>query len=143
MAAAIDRHAVEAVGLDAPLADLLVRLFLAPENHLRGVEISQQLLIDPSRTSRLLDRAEATGIVVRTVDPADRRAQRITLTDSGRRKLEEFLPRLLAVLDRTVFDVLSEEELKALQSTLKKVERAARSLADRDGFAPSPEPDQL
>lgn len=135
LAGAIDRHAVSAVGLPPAVVDLLVRLRLAPDNHLRGVDISRQLLIDPSRTSRLIDRAETAGVVVRLPDPTDRRAQRITFTEKGRRAVERFLPLLLAVLDRTVFEVLSPTELETLVSLLLRLRRSARSLAQRDDLS--------
>lgn len=135
LSGAIDRHAVSAVGLPPPVVDLLVRLRLAPENHLRGVDIGRQLLIDPSRTSRLIDRAEAAGVVIRLSDPNDRRAQRITFTKKGRRTVERFLPLLLAVLDRTVFDILSPTELETLVSLLLRLRRSARSLAKRDDLS--------
>ncbi len=132
LGSAIDRHAVSKVGLPPPIVDLLVRLALAPDNQLRGIDISRQLLINPSRTSRLLDRAEARGVVARLPDPNDRRAQRITLTEDGRRIVESFFPLLLEVLDHTVFDIFNARELETLTRLLKRLRDTAHLVAQSD-----------
>ncbi len=132
LASAIDRHAVSEVSLPPSVVDLLVRLWLAPDNHLRGIDISRQLLINPSRASRLIDRAEAAGVIARLPDPTDRRAQRITFTEEGRRTLERFLPLLLKVLDRSVFEVFSPTEIETLIELLTKLRDSARSIAECD-----------
>ena len=136
LARAIDRHAVARVGLDPAISDLLVRLALAPDNHLRGIDICRQLLTNPSRTSRLIDRAEAAGVAERQADPEDRRAQRITLTDRGRAAVDEFLPHLLGVLDRTLYSSLTTQELKTLSTLLRRVRDGARRVAEVEVLEP-------
>lgn len=44
----------------------------------------------PSSASRLCDRLEAAGLVVRTVPADNRRAVRLSLTEEGLRRLESF-----------------------------------------------------
>jgi DNA-binding MarR family transcriptional regulator len=132
LASAIDRHAVATVGLAPDIVDLLVRLELTPEHHLRGIDISRQLLINPSRASRLIDRAEAAGVVSRQPDPEDRRAQRITFTEEGKQAVDQFLPRLLTVLDRTVFASLTPQEVEVLLRLLTRVRESARAVANEE-----------
>ncbi|NKB88365.1 MAG: MarR family transcriptional regulator [Acidobacteria bacterium] len=126
VADAIQRGAVPASGLSPALADLLTRLFLAPENRLRGVDIARQLAITPSRASRLIDRAEAAGVARRGIDPDDRRAQQVVLTEKGRERLHEFIPALLGVVDAVVHEELSEAERDTLVDLLRRVSRRAR-----------------
>ena len=48
-------------------------------------ELCELLDVRPSSLSELLARAEADGLLTRAVDEADRRIQRITLSEKGRR----------------------------------------------------------
>ena len=129
---AIERHVLTVVKLNRSMADLLTRLTLAPNNRLRGIDICRQLAINPSRTSRLIDRAEAAGLVQRLPDPEDRRAQFITFTDTGRRAIDEFAPHLLEVLDRVIHKTFTVAEHETLVELLLRLATAARALADSE-----------
>ena len=48
-------------------------------------ELCELLDVRPSSLSEMLSRAEADGLLTRAVDEADRRIQRITLSEKGRR----------------------------------------------------------
>ena len=68
----------------------------------------------------LLDRMERDDLLARKADPEDRRAQRIHLTDSGRRVKEP----VLAVVNKTLARVLegvSEKDLARVKETLRHV----------------------
>jgi DNA-binding MarR family transcriptional regulator len=126
--AAIEKLAVEPAGLDAATADLLVRLYRSPACGIRGVEIGQQCLMTATRVSRLVDRAEAAGLVERTPDPDDRRAQHVALTKAGREAARRYAPLLDEVLDAVVFETLSAGERATLIELLERVSRRARDL---------------
>jgi DNA-binding MarR family transcriptional regulator len=126
---ALERHASSTLGLDSYTADLLVQLMRAPEHRLRGVDLARQLLITTSRTSRLIDRAEAAGLVERRPDPNDRRAQQVAITARGEQLALEFAPYLLAVLDRVFVEQFTSAELKTLTRLLTRVRDAARDVA--------------
>ena len=128
VAAAIDRLAVEPAGLDAPTADLLIRLAKSADCGIRGVDIGEQCLMTATRVSRLVDRAEATGLVARTPDPDDRRAQHVVLTDKGRHAARVYAPLMDGVLDDVVFDTLSAEERATLIELLDRLRDRARTL---------------
>ena len=130
--AAFEVHAVDPTGLDRDIADLLVRLMVAPGRQLRGVDIGRQLFINPARASRLIDRAERAGLAERRADPDDRRAQQVTLTPAGERAAREFAPLMLQVIERTVFDTFTEQELDTLQTLLTRLRDAAREAAADD-----------
>ena len=55
---------------------------------MRPSELAAQLALDNSTVSRQLQRLEAQGLVERTNDPADARAQLIRLTGDGRHMLD-------------------------------------------------------
>ena len=52
-------------------------------------ELCELLDLRPSSLSEMLTRAEAEGLLTRTVDEADRRVQHITLSDKGKRLITE------------------------------------------------------
>ena len=91
---AIGRCALDCIDVDPTVVDLLVRLEIAPDHELRAVEICRQLLLSPSRISRVIDRAEKAGLVERRADPGDRRASLVVPTVAGRSLAAEYLPRL-------------------------------------------------
>ena len=124
LAGAIDREAVADTGLDSTTLDLLVRLELAPERRLRAVELCRQLQLSPSHVSRMLDRAEDAQLVQRQADPEDRRAKTVVLTMKGRDAVDGFAPRLHAVLDRVIHQILEPAEIKTLITYLERIEAA-------------------
>lgn len=127
LGSAIERCAMDGLDHDPTTVDLLLRLYLEPENRLRAVDLCQQLVKSPSHISRILDRAEQAGLVSRSPDPGDRRASLVTLTDDGRAVVERFGPRLTAVLDHTIHRTLDPEEIDTLVELLERIEVAARS----------------
>jgi len=128
VAAVIERLAVEPAGLDAATADLLLRLSKSADCGIRGVDIGEQCLMTATRVSRLVDRAEAEGLVERTPDPHDRRAQHVVLTEEGREAARAYAPLMAGVLDDLVFETLSIDERAILIELLDRLRDRARSL---------------
>ena len=89
---AIEYLAVAKTRHSSAILDLLVRLRFAPDGQLRGVDLVNQLHMSPGYVSRLIDQAEAEGLISRKTDPRDRRAQLIELTPPGERAFDEFVP---------------------------------------------------
>ena len=129
VSAAIESCAVAATPHDATTQDLLLRIALSPEGRVRGVELCRQLHLSPSYVSRRIDRAEADGLVRRTADPDDRRAQAVVLTDAGRAAADVFVQHLVGVVDRVVWQTLDAEEADQLVNLLARIEHAARNVA--------------
>lgn len=130
VAAAIDRLAVLPAGLDPATADLLVRLSKSADCGIRGVEIGEQCLMTATRVSRLVDRAEAAGLVERMPDPEDRRAQHVVLTTKGREAAQTFAPLMTDVLDDLVVDTLTAAERATLIELLDRLRDRAQSLLE-------------
>jgi DNA-binding MarR family transcriptional regulator len=129
--AAIEKLAVEPAGLDAGTADLLVRLSRATDHGIRGVDIGEQCMISAASVSRLVDRAEAAGLVERLPDPDDRRAQQVTLTSAGQAAAEAYAPRMTDVLNQIVFDQLTADERSTLIALLERIRNRAEELLTR------------
>lgn len=110
-----------AAGLDAVRPGYLgVLMSLWREDGLNVVELGRRAGVEPSTMTGLLDRMERDGMVVRRADPADRRAQRIYLTDEGKRVRQP----VLDAVDRTLARVLagvSEEDLLRVKQVLRQV----------------------
>ena len=128
VAAAIDRAAVAPAGLEPATSDLLVRLSLSPQQRLRGVDIGRQLHIGPTKVSRLVDRAERDGYVVRTPDPDDRRAQYVSLTPDGVEAATRFAPLVSGVVQRIFGATLSPDEQVILIGMLDRISEAADTI---------------
>lgn len=124
------RLAIRPSGLDAATADLLVRLVKSADCGIRGVDIGEQCLMTATRVSRLVDRAEAAGYVIRQPDPSDRRAQHVALTPKGRKAAESYAPLMSDVIDELVFETLTAAERETLIGLLDRVRvRATEMLA--------------
>jgi len=136
--AAIDRLAVEPAGLDPGTADLLVRLSKSAACGIRGVDIGEQCQMTATRVSRLVDRAEEAGLVERTPDPEDRRAQHVVLTEKGREAAAAFAPLMTDVIDDLVVDTLSTAERATLIDLLDRVRDRARELIEASEGDPAP-----
>jgi DNA-binding MarR family transcriptional regulator len=127
---AIEEYAVSRTDVNATTVDLLVRLSLSPERQLRGVDLCRQLLKSPGYVSRLLDKAEADGLVTREPDPDDRRAQLIVLTASGDAVLETFVPNAIDVLVQTVYTALDDNEIEMLIDLLTRITRTTEAFLE-------------
>lgn len=136
LAKVIETYAVAPTPYSATVMDLLVRLRLAPNQRLRGVDICRQVLKSPGYVSRVIDQAESAGLVERTPDPHDRRAQQIVLSPDGEAALELFVPRAIELLDTVLFGVLDEDEVSQLIDMLDRVTDAAHAMLERHQVAP-------
>jgi DNA-binding MarR family transcriptional regulator len=125
--AAIDAAIAPDTDYDRSILDLLVRLAIAPGQHLRGVDLCSQMLRSPSHVSRLTDTAEDEGLVERMPDPRDRRAHQIALTVKGRQAVEAIAGNLVAVTNDVIFSVLSADEIDVLVTLLERITSAAKA----------------
>jgi DNA-binding MarR family transcriptional regulator/GNAT superfamily N-acetyltransferase len=76
------REGLNGTSLRLPLARIVWEL--AQEAPLRSRALAARLGIDPGQLSRLLAELQTAGLVARTADPADGRAERVALTQGGR-----------------------------------------------------------
>ncbi len=101
-------------------AYLGVLLALWQEDGLKAIDLSRRAGLEPSSMTGLLDRMEGDGLLYRSADPHDRRAQRIHLTGEGqgaRDPVMNVVDKVLAVS----FEGISEEEISRTMGLLRQV----------------------
>lgn len=117
----IESRLVAACGLALPEHELLVRLAQAPDRQLRMYDLASLLLLSKSGITRVVDRLERRGLVARKMSETDRRVILACLTDAGVEILEEARPFIAGGIEEFLTRHLTEDEVDALRSLLRKV----------------------
>lgn len=113
-----DRRTLENVQLS--MLEFAVLRQLDTSEGRRLTEVGGTLLCVKSTITRVADRLERNGLVVRMPDPDDRRAQRLLLTPHG----VEVVERAIALHDQSIerrMNLLTNEEQRQLTSLLAKL----------------------
>jgi DNA-binding MarR family transcriptional regulator len=118
-----------AAGLSEIDFETLIRLGRSPQQRLRMTDLSAQTGLSTSGVTRVVDRLERDGLVRRQACATDRRASYATLTDAGRDKLQEVLPRHLSDIDEILTGMLDSAELESFLTTLRKIRDVVRPCA--------------
>jgi MarR family transcriptional regulator, organic hydroperoxide resistance regulator len=114
-------QALGAHGLTLSQFDVLATLW-----HGEGItqqELAERLLVTKGNVVGLIDRVGAAGWVERRPDPEDRRANRLYLTDAGRKILSAVFPCHAADIQQT-FGRFTEAELRQMHQWLERLESA-------------------
>jgi DNA-binding MarR family transcriptional regulator len=101
--------------------ELLMRLRISAAHPLQMSQIAAQLVGSPSGTTRLADRLERDGLIVRETPRENRRIVRVQLTDRGRKVLAEADDIFKTTLQEAFGDHLSEKEVTELRALLRKL----------------------
>nr|WP_242613073.1 MarR family transcriptional regulator [Herbihabitans rhizosphaerae] len=101
-------------GLSLGAYDVLVQLVEAPEHRLRMAELAGLVLLSRSGVTRLVDRMERDGLVVRERVDEDGRGVVARLTSTGFDTLRAASSTHLAGVTRHFVSALSEEELRVV-----------------------------
>ncbi|WP_255603161.1 MarR family winged helix-turn-helix transcriptional regulator [Oscillochloris sp. ZM17-4] len=125
-----DRRALGATQL-APL-EFSVLQQLNPEQGRRLTDVGAELLCVKSTITRLVDRLEADGLVIRTPDPLDRRAQRLLLTPKGDAVRTQAIALHGAAVERRM-SCLSADEQTRLHGLLEKLQAGLRADLSEEG----------
>ncbi len=118
----LDRELEEAHGLPLTHYEVLLHLGNAPECRLRMSDLAQSVLLSQSGVTRLVDRLEAAGLVVRAPCAEDRRVLYAQLTDAGRARLEAARPTHLAGVRARFLSRLADEELARLAEAWERIQ---------------------
>ncbi|HZA04072.1 MAG TPA: MarR family transcriptional regulator [Propionibacteriaceae bacterium] len=86
-----------------PGAFWLLRSLLG-DGPVRPTDLAASLGLDISTVSRHLAQLHRAGLVQRSADPADRRAQRVQLSPTGRAEVDRALASRRALLERSLSD---------------------------------------
>ncbi len=95
-------------------------LMLLKHGQLSGADLAREYGIDASAVTRLLDKLERRGLVVRTRSESDRRVVHLALTPDGWTVIEGLRPLYAKVLDRMMAD-FTQEEAGFLKSLLRRI----------------------
>ncbi|MGI8999598.1 MAG: MarR family winged helix-turn-helix transcriptional regulator [Candidatus Limnocylindria bacterium] len=101
--------------------DVLVQLAAADEHRLRMSELAGRLLLSRSGATRLIDRLEAEGLVMRASCESDRRGQWAALTPAGYERLRRAAPTHLRGVATHFLDRLSADDLADLERMLGSI----------------------
>ena len=96
---------------------------LVKRGALRLQVLAQEMFLDKSTASRVIDTLERKGYVSRVEDDEDRRAVRIQATDSGRELYAKIRADLIAE-ERAMIENLSAEARQGALSLLRQITRA-------------------
>jgi DNA-binding MarR family transcriptional regulator len=99
--------------------ELLMRLEVSSARLLQMSEIAAQLVGSPSGTTRIADRLEKDGLIVRETPRENRRIVRVQLTDRGRTVLAEATEAFRLILQETFGDHLTENAVSELRGSLR------------------------
>jgi DNA-binding MarR family transcriptional regulator len=88
--------------------------------------LAQQLGVDKTAMTYLLDDLERGGLVERRPDPADRRARQVVVTTSGTEALQRFRELLTAAEDR-LLSGLDQTDATNLRDLLGRVARSVQA----------------
>lgn len=102
----LDRRLHDDAGISLADYGLLSKLATADEWGMRMGELAEGTVSSRSRISHAVDRLESMGWVERRACPTDRRGSYASLTEAGRRKLEEAEPGQAEVVRRHLLDHL-------------------------------------
>ncbi|MFN8223219.1 MAG: MarR family transcriptional regulator [Gaiellales bacterium] len=110
----LDRELLEAHGLALTEYEALLLLNAAPDGRLRMSELAERALLSQSGLTRLVDRLERDGLVVRRRCDSDRRGLHAAITEAGRKRYAEATATHLGGVARLFGDRLRPEQLDAL-----------------------------
>lgn len=97
-------------------------------------EINEELSFDKGFLARIAKSLEQGGYIVRKVNPEDRRAYKLFLTDKGK-ALESTVFRTLDEWDNAILDDVTEEEIEVIKNVFNgMIKRAAKkSKEEKEG----------
>ncbi|MFJ2028203.1 MarR family winged helix-turn-helix transcriptional regulator [Streptosporangium sp. NPDC087985] len=109
--------------------ETLIRLARSPDRRLRMSDLAAQTSLSTSGVTRVVDRLEREGLVVRQACASDRRASYAAITDAGAERLSAVLPQHLTDIETWFTGMLSPEQLSAFLDTLRIIRDAVRPCA--------------
>ncbi|MGQ9681975.1 MAG: MarR family winged helix-turn-helix transcriptional regulator [Anaerolineae bacterium] len=109
---------LEALGLYHGQPPVLRALW--EQEGLTHTELAERLRVTPATMSRMLQRMERAGFVLRRPDAVDQRISRVYLTEAGR-NVEEEVRRVVRTMDAESFAGLAPEERETLRALLLRV----------------------
>jgi DNA-binding MarR family transcriptional regulator len=110
----LDRELQRDADMPHTYYEILVALSEAPARTLRMNQLADVCQSSRSRLSHAVARLEEAGWVRREACPTDKRGALAVMTDKGFAAIEAAAPGHVAAVRRSVFDVLTDEQIRQL-----------------------------
>jgi Transcriptional regulators len=118
-------------GLSEADYDVLSTLSETDGHRLRLTELAAHMLWSKSRLSHHITRMRQRGLVTRQECPDDARGSVIVLTEDGLKAIGEAAPGHVAAVRRHMIDLLTDEEIAALDALSHRIVDHLTGLGDR------------
>jgi DNA-binding MarR family transcriptional regulator len=117
----LDAELRERHGITFSEYDVLLRLARAPERALSMGELAERTMLSPSGTTRLVDRLEASDLLVRQPAPGDGRVALATLSPAGLRLVRAAARTHLRGIREYFTGRLTRRQLEQVASALETI----------------------
>jgi DNA-binding MarR family transcriptional regulator len=117
MSNAVDRELVQ---FDISHEQLTILMLIQKKGGATAAELSREISCDTSSMTRMIDRLEAKGMVIRSRSEDDRRVIWIAITESGL-ALANRLPELLVRITNRTLAGFTRDEVDVLKSLLRRM----------------------
>jgi DNA-binding MarR family transcriptional regulator len=118
----LERDLAGEVGMPLAWYDVLLQLAEAPERRLRMADLADRVLLSRSGLTRLVDRLQSAGLVMREPYPGDARGLYTVLTAAGLDRLRGAAPIHLAGVQGYWLSKFSDADLRELDRLLAQLE---------------------
>ena len=115
------------IGLTPGQGQARILMYLSEHTDVTQRQLSDECLLDVTTMSRVLDRMEKMGLIIRERDPECRRAYKVSLTGAREAKAEEVKDGFRE-LEEVMCKGISREEIRVLTEGLAKVEENLREM---------------
>ena len=125
----IERDLAEAERPPLSTYDVLIELYEASEHRLRMHELAERVVLSRSGLTRLVDRLEAEGLLIRDRCGTDRRGAYAVITEQGIEALQQTWPIYARGIAEYFAQWLTLEEAKLLESAFRRILQATSKKA--------------
>jgi MarR family 2-MHQ and catechol resistance regulon transcriptional repressor len=115
----------QGMSLEADISpvDFAVIDTLEAEGKISCNELSKKMKLSASRCSRIIDRLQRKGYIMRKQNPRDRRAVEVSLTEKGMR-LKNNVERLKARCEKRIFNAIEPDNIEIVKKGMKILRNA-------------------
>jgi DNA-binding MarR family transcriptional regulator len=121
----------EEFGISHLMFEVLIILGRVHPDGLTMGSIAQEQVLTTGGVTRLIDRMEQGGLVVRGADPHDRRVQLVRLTETGEQTAIRATRMHIANIERYFLDVVPEERRDDFVDCVRALSKAAAAALPR------------
>lgn len=115
--------------LEITPSQLFALTCLGDSDGLKPRDLAEQISLDSSSLTGLLDRLEAGQLVQRRPDPRDRRSLRVHLTDQGRQRLADLEPVIVGLQDRVREEFFADDSPEDFERFMRMLRRFQQTSA--------------